>query len=254
MPDPVPLSAEYFDGWYADMAVSTAKDEIQQRHLGLPRHLLATSTLPWSGLDDVVAALRLQPGDVVLDLACGRGSYGLEIARRTGARLVGVDFSAEAIEQARARAAGIGAAAEFRVGDLVATGCDRASIDAVLCVDSVQFASPQDAAYAEMLRVLVPGGRALLTCWEPLQPDDERLPSRIRSVALGAGLARAGFTDVVVAERPDWRDVERAMLQEAAGLSPGDDRSLQSFHAEAIRSLATFDLLRRVVATATAPA
>src|ERR1019366_5591975 len=29
-------SAEYFDGWYADMAASPVKDEIMQRHLGLP--------------------------------------------------------------------------------------------------------------------------------------------------------------------------------------------------------------------------
>ncbi len=30
------LTAMYFDGWYADMVGSVAKDEIQQRQLGLP--------------------------------------------------------------------------------------------------------------------------------------------------------------------------------------------------------------------------
>jgi hypothetical protein len=38
--------AEYFDGWYADMIASPVKDEIQQRHLGLPPHLLSTSECP----------------------------------------------------------------------------------------------------------------------------------------------------------------------------------------------------------------
>ncbi len=39
---------------------------------------------------------------------------------------------------------------------------------------------------------------------------------------------------------------------EAAALDPGDDPALQSFHAEGLRSLETFTLLRRVMATATA--
>jgi len=82
-------SAKYFDGWYADMAGSAVKDEIMQRHLGLPPHLLSTSLLGWEGIAEVVEALRLSPGDILLDLACGRGGYGLEIAARSRARLVG---------------------------------------------------------------------------------------------------------------------------------------------------------------------
>ena len=42
----------------------------------------------------------LSPGDTMLDVACGRGGYGLDIAARTGARLVRVDFSAEPVRQA----------------------------------------------------------------------------------------------------------------------------------------------------------
>ncbi len=45
----------------------------------------------------------MSPGDAVLDLACGRGGYGMEIARRTGARLIGIDFSTAALEAARSR-------------------------------------------------------------------------------------------------------------------------------------------------------
>jgi hypothetical protein len=42
------------------------------------------------------------------------------------------------------------------------------------------------------------------------------------------------------------------MWEEAAALDPGDDPALQSFHNEGVRSLDTFTLLRRVMATATA--
>ena len=71
-PDTVP-SAEDFDGWYADMTASPVKDEIQQRHLGLPPRLLSTSLLGWDGIAEAVAALRLSAAGTLVDLACGRG-------------------------------------------------------------------------------------------------------------------------------------------------------------------------------------
>jgi SAM-dependent methyltransferase len=97
------------------------------------------------------------------------------------------------------------ATADFRIGDLAATGLDAGSADAVLCVDAIQFAAQPDAAYREIQRVLTSGGRAVLTCWEPLERDDGRLPERLRRVDLGAGLAAAGFGHVQVRDRPGWR-------------------------------------------------
>jgi len=250
---PPPLSAEYFDSWYANMASSGTTDEIQQRHLGLPAHLLSTSLLTWDGIGEVTQALQLADGSVLLDLACGRGGYGLEVAGRTGARLIGVDFSAEALRQARQQAAQVGQDAEFRLGDLTGTGLDAASVTAVLCVDAIQFADPIEASFAEMRRVLAPGGRAVVTGWEALDPADERVPARLRQTNLAAGLAGAGFTAIEVLDRPDWRSRERAMWEEAARLDPGTDLSLQSFHDEGVRVLQNFPLIRRVLAVASAP-
>jgi hypothetical protein len=93
----------------------------------------------------------------------------------------------------------------------------------------------------------------VLTSWEPVDWDDERLPARRRSFRLDAGLTAAGFDSVQVQDRPGWRAAERAMWQEAAALDPGDDPALQSFHNEGVRVLETFDLVRRVMATAIAP-
>src|SRR5262245_61277365 len=190
------LRADYFDNWYADMASSPAVDEIHQRHLGLPPRLLSTSLLGWDGVAEVVTALRLPPGGLLVDVACGRGGYGLEIAARTGALLVGVDFSAEALRQARELARQLGQVADFRVGDLAATGLGDGRADGVLCVDAIQFAAPPDAAYRELRRILVPGGRVVLTGWEAVDRNDSRVPDRLRSVDVGAGLAAAGFHDV----------------------------------------------------------
>ena len=248
-----PLTAGYFDGWYADMVASPVKDDVVRRHLGLPPYLQSTSVLPWDGIAEVVTALRMAEGGTLLDLACGRGGYGLEIARRTSSRLVGVDFSGEAVRQATASAAALDVVAHFAVGDLAATGLDDGSVDAVLCVDAIQFAEDPAAAYAELGRVLRPGGRVVLTCWEPVGPPDDRVPERIRRVDLRGGLVGARFDEVEVVEQPGWWAAEQAMWAEAAGLDPGDDAALRSFHEEGVRALSMSGLLRRLMASGTSP-
>jgi hypothetical protein len=89
----------------------------------------------------------------------------------------------------------------------------------------------------------------VLTCWEPVHPGDERL----RQVDLKAGLTAAGFQEILVRDRVDWQAREPAMRQEAVAPDPGTDPALRSFHDEGLHSLQTFDLVRRVVAIATAP-
>ncbi|MYW91426.1 class I SAM-dependent methyltransferase [Amycolatopsis rubida] len=246
------MSAEDFDNWYSDMQDSVAQDAIHQRHLGLPPRLLSSSLLTWDGIAEVVEALRIEPGNRLLDLACGRGGYGLEIASRTGAQLIGVDFARAALGQAQALARHFDSVdAEFILGDLAGTTLASGSVDAVACVDAIQF-QPTAASFGEIRRVLRPGGRVALTTWEAADPADERVPARIRAVDTEGGLAGAGFTNVVVRERPQWRAAERAMWEEAAALDPGEDPALQSLHDEALRVLPAFEGMRRVLATAAA--
>ncbi len=248
------LSADYWDGWYAGKAATPLVGEVMNRHLGLPPDLLA-GVLPAEAIPEITDELRLRPGAVLVDLACGRAGYGLMIARASGARLTGVDVSAQALGEAREQASRLGVeGASFRVGDLVATGLPDASADAVLCTDAIQFPDDPPAAYGEIRRVLRAGGsRVVLTCWEPVDRDDERLSARLRRVDLAAGLAGAGFTDIEVGQRPAWLDRERAVWEEAATIDPGDDPALASFHGEAVRSLEHLALIRRVLAVATAP-
>jgi hypothetical protein len=93
----------------------------------------------------------------------------------------------------------------------------------------------------------------VLTCWEPLDRNDERLSVRIRRANLNAGLHQAGFTDVEVGDRPSWLAREHALWKEAVTLAPGDDPALRSLHAEGVKSLQWTALLRRVLAVATNP-
>ena len=245
--------AAVFDAWYAAMTDAPVKDEIVQRHLGLPPTLLSTSTLSWQGIDDVATELSLKPTDLLVDLACGRGGYGLELASRVGARLIGIDIAPTAVESARALAARRDIESRFHVGDLVATGLDDEVADAVVVVDAIQFPTRPSDAYAEIFRILQPGGRVVLTCWEPRDRADRELPGFLLGVDLSDGLSKAGFAEVRVHEHEEWRDAERSMWTEAAGLDPGDDRALMSFHEEALRALPVLGRLRRVLAVARRP-
>jgi SAM-dependent methyltransferase len=250
------MSAEDFDRWYADRVESPGADALAQRVLGLPPGLESTSLLGGAALDEVVRVLAMRGGQVLLDLACGRGGYGLEIARRSGARVVGLDFSKVAIGHAQRRAQALGLAdqTDFRVGELTRTGLEAASVDAVLVVDAIQFAEPVLEALRECRRVLVPGGPVVITCWEAVDADNERLPPRLRQVDLARQLTQAGFVDVEVTDKPAWSAVERALWEEATTIDAGDDLALQSMRDEGQRVLAEFDGLRRVFATATVPA
>ena len=250
---PKPRSAGYFDDWYADQAATPAVAEIMNRHMGFPPGTRA-GVVAAEAIPELAGELRPGPGSTLLDLACGRGAYGLLIAQTAGTSLIGVDFSAKALTEAREQAMRMGVSnASFRIGALTATGLPDASAEAVLCTDAIHFPDEPASAYDEIRRVLKPGGRVALTCWEPLDRNDEQLSLRVRRANPGAGLHQSGFTDVEVRDRPSWLAREHALWEEAVTLDPGNDPALQSLHAEGVKSLQWTALLRRVLAVATNP-
>jgi ubiquinone/menaquinone biosynthesis C-methylase UbiE len=203
----------------------------------------------------VVHALRLEPGQTLVDLGCGRGGPGLWLAREAGVSLVGVDFSPVAVDQAADRAAlfGLATRGRFVVGDLTRTGLPAATADAAVSIDAFHFAANPAAAAAEARRVLRPGGRLVLTNWQPKVPGDPRLPDRLR-IDWPPLLHGAGFTDIETNARPEWHDTYTRVYRVALSLGdPGDDAVLADLQNEARQRLPLADLKDRVVVVATAP-
>ena len=247
--------AAYFDRWYAEMETSATKDALLARHFALPADLGPAGVLHWDAVLEISRELRLPGGGLLVDLACGRGGYGIEIARRGSASLLGIDFSAVSLERARVTAARRlrPGQAEFRLGSLTETGLATGVADALMCTDSVQFAEPPIAALREIRRVLRPGGRVVLTTWQAGTPGDPRLVPRLRELDLEADLQAAGFDDVRVEDRPPWLTAEREMWEEAVTTpNEGSDLALASLQEEGRRSLNVIDALRRVIAVASA--
>jgi SAM-dependent methyltransferase len=247
---------EVFDRMFSLAASSPGIARLwAQAHPDLPPEVEPHSFVSCDLLRHVARALCLSRGQDLADLGCGRGGPGLWLARELDVGLTGVDFSLVAVEAAARRAARFGRAgvARFSVGELTATGLPSASADAVVCVDAFQFAAEPGQAAAEVLRILRPGGRLVLTGWQPAAPGDTRPPPRLR-IDWAPVLRETGLADVRVAARAAWHEDYIRVFRTALELGDhGDDTALAELQDEAREQLPTAGLVRRVVVTATAP-
>lgn len=184
-----------------------------------PEEVDPSSSCTWSVLGEMVGWLRLAPGELLVDLGCGRGGTGLWLARAFNARLIGLDVSPRALEIARRRAADFLPAgrADFRLATFEQTGLPSACADGVVSMDALPFAFDRAAALAELRRILRPGARAIFTAVRKLPEHpayDAAEPSWPERIA------RAGFELEAATERPEepglWeRLYERLSAHEA---------------------------------------
>jgi ubiquinone/menaquinone biosynthesis C-methylase UbiE len=142
--------------------------------------------------EHVVSLADLDNGERVLDLATGTGNAAL-LAARAGAAVTGLDAAARLIDVARGRATDEGIEATFVVGDVQALPFEDASFDVALSVFGLIFAPDADRAFAEMMRVLRPDGRALFTAWIPAGPIDAMVSVFARALAAATGGSSARF-------------------------------------------------------------
>jgi SAM-dependent methyltransferase len=112
-----------------------------------------------------VEAAGVQPGQRVLDVACGTGAVTRLLAERVGrsGRVVGLDVNAGML--AAARTAVANSLIEWLEGNAMDMPLPNAAFDAVVCQQGLQFFPDKPAALKEMRRVLVPGGQLVLTVW-----------------------------------------------------------------------------------------
>ena len=118
-----------------------------------------------------LAALALRPGLTVLDVGCGPGTDLPAIARAvtdTG-KVTGVDLWESMVDEARARTADL-PWVDVRVGDAQWLPLDDASVDRARADRVVQHVLDPAAVFAELYRVLRPGGRAVV-----IEPDRDSL-------------------------------------------------------------------------------
>jgi ubiquinone/menaquinone biosynthesis C-methylase UbiE len=122
--------------------------------------------------DLLTERLRVGPGDRVLDVGCGIGRPALRVASSTGADVLGITISRQQVEQASqlAETEGMSDQVSFQYADAMNMPFEEASFDAVLAFESIVHMD-RPTALREMIRVLKPGGRLVLTDTFPTGDD-----------------------------------------------------------------------------------
>ncbi len=139
----------------------------------------------------LVSRVVAGPGDTVLDVATGTGAVAIELARRTGAQVVGIDQSPEMLAQARERIAraGLGERIELHEGRAENLPFADDSFAALSFTYLLRYVADSAATMRELARVVRPGGVvASLEFGVPPRP----LPRAAWELYVRLGLPAAG--------------------------------------------------------------
>ena len=211
----------------------------------------------------------LQPGERVLDVACGTGLVSFRILDAVGetGSLVGTDISAEMVEHARRLADRRGDRnARFERFDAEAMSLEGEPFDAAVCALGLMYVPDPVIALAEMLRLLAPGGRAAAAVWgararcgwaEIFPIVDARVSSEVCPLffqlgakdSLARSFTQAGFTDV----RCERLEVDLGYASDDEALNAAfrggpvalaysrfDEATREAVHAEYLQSIEGF--------------
>lgn len=162
------------------------------------------------------------PAATMLDLGSGTGYCAAKLAARfPGTHLVALDV---ALPMLRASAARLPEATQLVCGDLHALPLHGASSDLVVCSLALQWSSTPQQVFAELWRVLRPGGRALLSTFGPATLQELR------------AAWRAADTHVHVNAFTGGDSLRQAAT--AAGFAVTLDGELMQKHYASLRALA----------------
>lgn len=171
-------------------------------------------------LFDTAAALGLHSDWRVLDIGCRDARYSLELARRCGCSVLGVDPVQHNVAKAQRSIAASDQRAQVTVaqGGIEAIPAPDAHFDLIWCRDMLNHVPNLPVAFAECARVLKPGGHMLIYqtfATELLEPQEAArlypplviVPQNMAHSYVEQALEQAGLqiaiTDIIASE---WRE------------------------------------------------
>ena len=118
--------------------------------------------------EEAITAVRMTPGAVILDVACGPGTLAPLVAEQAGA-VHGIDFSQTMLDcYARQIATRGYGNITLSHGDAQALPYEDGTFDAAFSMFGLMFFPDRDKGFAEIYRTLKPGGTVAVTSWAPV--------------------------------------------------------------------------------------
>lgn len=147
-------------------------------------------------MQDLIAKnAHLTREDLVLDAGCGYGVVACYLAKKTKAKIIGIDINQYEIHKAKARAEKLGLQnkVSFFVKDYSETGFPKNHFDAIYTMETLSHSPDLQKTLKEFFRILKPGGRIALFEYT-LAPDSEFSSYEMSMLDLGiAGTAAMGL-------------------------------------------------------------
>jgi len=162
----------------------------------------------------VFSALPIVEGDLLLDLGCNTGLWSRTFAHR-GAHVVGMDLDAAAVEVASQFWQDDAPWSVYTNGSVEELPFKSDSFHAILCLDVLDIVPNDRQAAEEMLRVLRPGGRLVITV---MSRNRRRYFVRLSFAEHVRNYALAELRDLLVGAGFDIR-VERTFYRRLGGLA-----------------------------------
>ncbi|MBX9789499.1 MAG: arsenite methyltransferase [Pirellulales bacterium] len=158
------------------------------------------------------ATASLKPGEVVVDLGSGGGLDVFLAAKKVGptGKAIGIDMTADMVERARRGAQEAGLSnVDFHLAEIESLPLESASVDCMISNCVLNLVPDKARAFAEIFRVLKPGGRLAVSDIALKQPlPNEVSENLLAYIGCVAGaieiddyrekLAAAGFADIVI--------------------------------------------------------
>lgn len=251
-----------YDAVYAALPRSDTFNQLWRRNAyrdEFPAEFAHIGFLTLGEAQRLLSLLAPRPGEVVVDVACGTGGPGLWAVQQTGASLIGVDPSPAGLAAARQRAArtGLDGRSRFEEGSFEDTALPGSSADVVMSIEAFQYAPDKRAGLREFARILRPGGRLGLVCFEADPARTAGLP------ILGVDpvddyrplIQAAGFDVVAYEETPGWAERMEAAYSAIVGAvdilaAEMGEQASASAVLEAMITLETRPWTRRILSVA----
>lgn len=199
--------------------------------------------------EEAIAASKLKPDSIVLDVACGPGTLALKLANAAN-KVHGIDFSESMlavfkhkIEQAGHRNIAL------HCGDAQTLPYDDETFDAAFSLFGLMFFPDRRKGFAEIHRTLKPGGSIAVTSWAPVDqsPAMQAMFGALRAIKPDLPQPQRSVTTLENPEvfKQEMRDAGFRNVEIRAITKPFPVTTVPEFWAAMIKGSAPIQMLKK---------